>query len=83
LEAGEYAEMFAKAYELAQSNWSELCNLPSGEFKKWYYETEFEKATEPPSQRWWDLQESDGGLFGHWTRYARKYPYKVTKLVAL
>jgi hypothetical protein len=83
LEAGEYAEMFAKAYELAQSNWSELCNLPPGGFKKWYHESEFEKATKPLSQRWWDLQESDGGIFGHWTRYARKYPHNVTKLVAL
>ena len=82
LEAMEYAEMFAKAYELAQSNWSELRDLPHEQFKKWYYESEFEKVTKPLSRRWWDLQESDGGIFGHWTRYARKYPHKVTKLVA-
>ena len=83
LEAVEYAEMFAKGYELAQANWSKLRDFAPGEFKKWYNESEFEKATEPLSKRWWNLQKSDGGIFGHWTKYARKYPHKVTKLVAL
>ena len=83
LEAVEYAHMFAEAYELAQSNWTELCDLPNDKFKEWYYASDLHKATEPLSSRWWDLQEIDGGIFGYWTRYARKYPHKVTKLVAL
>lgn len=83
LEAAEYADMFAKAYELARSNWSKFRDLPHDEFKNWYYASEFEKATAPLSSRWCDLQKIDGGIFGHWTKYARKYPYKVTKVVSL
>jgi len=83
LEAPEYAEMFSKAYELAQSDWGELCNLPHEQFNEWYYRSAFRKATEPLSERWWDLQEVDGGIFGHWTKYARKYPHKVTKLASM
>jgi hypothetical protein len=82
LEAFEYAEMFAKAYELAQSCWTELRDTPRGEFGKWFYESDFHKATDPLSCRWWDLQKIDGGIFGHWTRYARRYPHKVTEVVS-
>ena len=31
----------------------------------------------PLTERFWKLQEIDDGLFGYWTRYARKYPHKV------
>jgi hypothetical protein len=37
LEAAEYADMFAKVYELARSNWSKLRDLAHDEFKNWYY----------------------------------------------
>jgi hypothetical protein len=83
LEALEYTEMFAKAYELAQSNWIELRDSPRDGFSKWYNASDFEKATAPLSLRWWDLQKIDGGIFGHWTKYARKYPHKVIKLISL
>jgi hypothetical protein len=82
LEAGEYAEMFAKAYELAQSYWTEIRDPPHDDFAKWYNESDFEKATEPLSFRWWELQKIDGGIFGHWTRYARKYPHKVAQIAS-
>ena len=81
LEAGEYAEMFAKAYALAQACWTEL-SAPHDDFVKWYNKSDLHKATEPLSLRWWELQENDEGIFGCWTRYARKYPHKVTLLVA-
>jgi hypothetical protein len=79
LEAVEYADMFAKAYELAQLNWTEICD---DDFPEWYNNSDFEKATEPLSSRWWALQKIDGGIFGHWTKYARKYPHKVAQLAS-
>ena len=82
LEAVEYADMFAKAYELAQLNWTEICDPPDDDFQKWYNKSAFEKATGPLSSRWWELQEIDGGIFGHWTKYARKYPHKVAQLAS-
>jgi hypothetical protein len=81
LEAGEYADMFAKAYELALACWAEL-SAPYEDFTKWYSKSDFHKATEPLSFRWWELQEIDGGIFGCWTRYARRYPHKVIQVVA-
>jgi hypothetical protein len=80
LEAPEYAEMFAKAYELAQSDWNELSNLPPGEFKKWYYKSDLRKQLSCYRDAG-GIVRKDGGIFGHWTRYARKYPHKVTKIV--
>ena len=77
LEAGEYAEMFAKAYEWVQPYWDKILSLPPGDFGDWYNGSDFEKATEPLSSRWWELQKIDDGIFGCWTRYARKYPHKV------
>ena len=82
LEASEYAEMFAKAYELAQSCWTELRDLSHDDFKKWYDRSDFHKTTALLSSRWWDLEEIDGGIFGHWTRYARKYPHKVVRMAS-
>ena len=79
LEADEYAEMFAKAYELAQSCWTELRDT---DFMEWYRGSDFERATKPLSFRWWDLEKVDGGIFGHWTKYTRKYPYKVAQLAS-
>jgi hypothetical protein len=81
LEAGEYADMFAKAYEVAQTCWTEL-TTGHGDFGKWYNKSDLYKATEPLSSRWWDLQKIDGGIFGCWTRYARKYPHKVRQVAA-
>jgi hypothetical protein len=83
LEAGEYANMFAQAYEWVQPYWEKILSLPPGEFGDWYNGSEFEKATEPLSSRWWELEKVDDGIFGCWTRHARKYPHKVTRVVAL
>jgi hypothetical protein len=77
LEAGEYTEMFAKAYGWVQPYWDKILSLPPGDFGDWYNSSDFEKATKPLSSRWWELQKIDGGVFGCWTRYARKYPHKV------
>lgn len=82
LEAAEYAEMFAKAYELARSCWTELRDLSYDDFEKWYDRSDFHKATALLSSRWWDLEEIDGEIFGHWTRYARKYPHKVAQMAS-
>jgi hypothetical protein len=82
LEATEYADMFANAYELAQSYWTEICDSPPGKFGEWYNDSNLLKTTEPLSSRWWELQKIDGGIFGHWTRYARKYPHKVTRVAS-
>jgi hypothetical protein len=81
LEAFNYADLFGKAYVLAQSCWTQL-RLPQDEFKKWYYDSDFYKATEPLSSKWWELQKIDGGIFGHWTKYVRKYPHKVTEVAS-
>lgn len=80
LEAGEYAELFAKAYEWVQPYWDEMLSLPGDEFGKWYNNSDFRSAAKPLSYRWWELQEIDGGVFGCWTRYARKYPHKVAQV---
>lgn len=82
LEAGEYADMFATAYELAKPYWADLIHPPRGDLGQWYNKSEFRKATEPLSFRWWDLQKIDRGIFGCWARYARKYPHKVTQVIA-
>jgi len=82
LEAGEYADMFATAYELAKPHWAVLIRPPDGNFGNWYNKSDFRKATEPLSLRRWDLQKADRGIFGCWTRYARKYPHKVTQVIA-
>jgi hypothetical protein len=58
LEAVEYAEMFAKAYDLAQSCWTELGDLPDDDFRKWYNDSSFHQATLPMSLRWWELKKS-------------------------
>lgn len=77
LEAFEQAGLFKRAYELAQPHWQRITAVPDGEFSAWYDGSEFEKAIEPLTERFWELQEIDNGLFGYWTRYARKYPRKV------
>lgn len=82
LEAGEYADMFAQAYELTLTCWSEL-RAPHHDFAEWYAKSDFHETTERLSSRWWELEEKDEGIFGCWTRYARKYPHKVTQVVAL
>ncbi len=77
LEAFEQADLFARAYELAQSHWQTLSTIDDDKFSDWYFGSELEKATEPLTQRFWKLQDIDNGLFGYWTRYARKNPHKV------
>jgi hypothetical protein len=79
LEAGEYTEMFAKAYEWVGPHWDNILSLRPDGFGDWYNGSDFKKATEPLSSRWWELEKIDGGIFGCWTRYARKYPHKVTQ----
>jgi hypothetical protein len=74
LEACEQADLFEKAYALAQPHWQTICDIPEGKF---YYDSEFEKASEPLTERFWKLQKIDDGLFGYWTRHARQYPHKV------
>ncbi len=82
LETGEYADMFAKAYEWVQPYWDKILTMSDGEFGDWYNGSDFRKATKPLSHRWWALQKIDDGIFGCWTRYARKYPHRVIQVVA-
>ncbi|MDB5567967.1 MAG: hypothetical protein JWP84_4533 [Tardiphaga sp.] len=80
LEAFEHAELFVLAYALAQLWWDkigELIRYNFNDFVAWYQESELEKATLPLTERMWELQKVDRGLFGYWTSYARKYPRKV------
>jgi hypothetical protein len=82
LEAFEYAELFGRAYDLALACWDKIDKAlrndfgDFGDFGDWYHGSEFEKATMPLSRRLWELQKIDEGIFGYWTKYARKYPYK-------
>jgi hypothetical protein len=82
LEAFEYADLFAQAYAAAQSFWDkigELLEEDFDDFVKWYPDSGLEAATMPMTDRMWDLQKIDRGLFGCWTRYARKYPERMVR----
>jgi hypothetical protein len=78
LEAFEYAAAFAQGYEMAQPYWQQIVQLD--DFAKWYNRSKFHEMTSPLSKRLWELQEVDDGLFGYWTKYARKYPHKVMEI---
>lgn len=83
LEAFEQAELFAKAYALAQPWWDKISELIADDFNTfvaWYSDSELDRSTMPLTRRMWDLQEIDNGLFGYWTKYARKYPNKVVQV---
>jgi hypothetical protein len=80
LEAFEYAEAFAQAYEMAQPYWCQIAELRWEDFPKWYNRSQFHEMTLPLSKRLWELQRIDDGLFGYWTKYTRKYPHKVTEI---
>ncbi len=81
LEAGEYAEMFAKAYELALACWTEL-SAPY-EDSKMVWRVRFSQRQQNHCRSdGGKCDKIDGGIFGRWTRYARKYPHKVTQVVA-
>lgn len=85
LEAKEEAEIFARAYALVQPYWSELGEVLDKSFEyfvEWYPGSPLETVTTPLTQRFWELQKKDNGLFGYWTRYARKYPHKVMQSVS-
>jgi len=73
LEAFEYADAFAQAYEMAQPYWHQIIQLQWEDFPKWYNRSQFHEMTLPLSKRLWELQKIDDGLLGYWTRYARKY----------
>lgn len=75
LEANEFAEIFAKAFEHAKSYWH---LLGAENWTDWYFESELDKRLAPLNQRAWALWNSlPQGLFTYWVRYARKYPIKV------
>lgn len=85
LEAFEQADIFAQAYALAQDHWDRIGELVSEDFQDfaaWYPDSPLDKATLPLTRRMWELQEIDNGLFGYWTRFARKYPHKVAQIMA-
>ena len=80
LEATEEAQIFEQAFALAQPYWSELGEVLDKGFEyfvKWYPGSPLETVTMPLTRRMRELQRKDNGLFGYWTRYARKYPHKV------
>jgi hypothetical protein len=85
LEAIEHAELFEKAYALAQPLWEKIGELIAEDFQdfvEWYPESKLENETMPLTERMWDLQEIEGGLLGYWTKYARKYPGNVVQIAA-
>jgi hypothetical protein len=78
LEAVEYADVFAQACEMAKPFWHQT-TIDWENFSEWYSRTNFAEMTLPLSRRLWKLQDIDDGLFGYWTKYARKYPHKITE----
>lgn len=85
LEAFEQAGLFAQAYVFAQPHWDAIGELLREDFQAfvdWYPDSPLEKATMPLTERMWELQKIDDGLFGYWTRYARKYPYKIAQMAS-
>ena len=72
------------AFALAQPYWNELGEVLDKGFEyftEWYPESPLDTVTTPLTRLLWDLQKKDNGIFGHWTRYARKYPHKVIQNV--
>jgi hypothetical protein len=90
LEAYEVADIFEKAYALAQPHWDKIGELVAkdfDEFVDWYPGSELEKLTMPLTERLWEICGSSGdghsrGLLTLWAQYARKYPHKVAMLAA-
>jgi hypothetical protein len=85
LEAYEQADLFEQAYAFTQQHWEIIGDLVKEDFDdfvEWYRDSALEKATMPLTRRMWELQEQDHGLFGYWTRYARKYPHKVALIAS-
>jgi hypothetical protein len=82
MEAFEYADLFAQAYAAALPFWNKLGELLEEDFDdfvQWYPDSGLEAATMPMTDRMWELQKIDQGLFGCWTRYAQKYPERMVR----
>lgn len=80
LDAFEHADLFAQAYAAALPFWDTIGGLVAEDFDDfvaWYPGSGLEAATMPMTEKLWTLQERDNGLFGCWTRYARKYPERM------
>jgi hypothetical protein len=83
LEAHEAAEIFSRAYDLAQPYWDTIGELLAQDFQQfvdWYDESALELALDPLNRRMWDLCGPDYGLMAYWLPYARKYPEKVVSV---
>ncbi|QUS40107.1 hypothetical protein RPMA_15665 [Tardiphaga alba] len=80
LGAHDHAGLFGEAYRRVLPFWDEIgirCSRDFEDFVAWYGNSELERLMLPLTKKMWDLQEIDGGLFGFWTRYARKHPERV------
>jgi hypothetical protein len=80
LEAFEQADLFAQAYAAALPFWRKIGDLVAEDFDDfvtWYAASGFEAAILPMTERMRELQKIDDGLFGCWSRYARKYPERM------
>jgi hypothetical protein len=75
LEAGELAELFRQAFEIAKKYWNEL---GSDCWMGWYHGSDFETLTEPLTEKAWSiLAGKKKGIFHYWVGYARHHPERI------
>ena len=75
LNSTELAQLFREAFRIALNYWEELGKEDWGE---WYHGSQFEKLTEPLTDRAWEiLNPMKMGLLDYWIKYAREYPEGV------
>ena len=75
LGAKDLAKVFTEAFQIARQYWTEL---GSENWTKWYFDSPFNKAVDPLTERAWSiLKDKPNGIFKYWVDYARRHPERV------
>ncbi len=78
LGANELAEVFKKAFLLAQDYWDEL---GAEDWIEWYSGSPFDEAMGSLNRKAWDIHAGKAmGLFSYWAEYARLFPGRLQEV---